>query len=1138
MSSTKDQFVHPILRPEAVELGWEHLHRGQKCALERIEMCLSDALKAPMRALSEVRRNPNRILFVSGPRGIGKTTLLLTLGGLAGRNSYLNESENFDFFSSSTRPSDSFQRRIRETFKQVIWLETIKLQHFEDRKGLLKAIRCRLADHSSPQQEGYDRWKEDLEKLELPFRSDFRQGFEKLTQWLLGSGKEAKSQGKSLIVLPVDDFDLNPKLILKALRLFRALKSPYFVIIIFGDIEVARSVIELKTISRFLGIGKTPSQQSLTLLPAEALAGLAGDIAANAIRKLLPSSQRIFIEPMSLGDALDYSPASVGGTTLRKLLLERRIAVNSAVRTEPAGGDADSDSDKPLRDGGPVLEQSLAGRRLNTLYDFLLVTAPDSPNRWNRGTRLGRENKPVRIGDLTSGQDGLEESCDGDLGHPVYPGAAFLHAPPRQLVDFWFELTKLKHRIKGKPVISDSPSDKEASAEEGDRDGEKTDPGESRNGKDAGDQAASNASLDDEGQLAECQMDEADESKAIFELFVKRFKEAVQEDARLSPKEKQQLINSLHQDINGLWELQTGAMRLVNDVGPERRILLPQQSHQVVSEIVIREARNWGISAKRDRADDRRGLQPSLADPATACLFILYDLLAFNRQVAIIGKQLPPTPEATKWVGAKWKSPTRGPVYVPWLTPPWKTFWEFSLFRNAWLHTCRYLRSDLGEFTSYERVAEYLFYRWAAAATGIIQAQPKSKEGCQLQESEIDFQAFCVELGYLFKDLDVGIPKKRITRPRLVDGWYCRLVSLLGPETGLPGLNLDDKREWSTRLIVAFEELRKKLERNASANTDGQSQTRSEHWRNHRIARIRRLRALQALRFWEKGASQKAVSLMISWSERIARINDSLEAMSPKNGEFSPPLPGFERFRIRLKRIAGCSIDTWSERVDRRFVERTLGIIGHFLGQEEQFQANLQKEKADKLAEDFKNLHAAIHHALSCAERRDEPHYTEGLESLRDALAAHHDSDFPFLKNVPKACIPEECQLLELRMRMIEEALPSDLSQQCNVLRTHKEVLNSFSILEAAWRLRDHALSLRKGEHRFRVSGKDDSVTTKEMVIRLRHLSDLLEYGLHPMNICEGGRLCPTIDEILELKRLSEEDPSILGQEEEGQLFF
>ncbi|MFP5289116.1 MAG: hypothetical protein ACLGI9_25495, partial [Thermoanaerobaculia bacterium] len=344
------------LRPEARPLEWKSLDPEQKNAFRE----MVDWLHTAVRDLQ--RRNTregldreswldtdraSRILMLSGERGSGKTTALLSLiqacllfrrqGGVPpGRDGGP---------STADYPSE-LREVLPELSTQLVWLEPIDMEPLPKSVNLLAAILSRIEATVKPKQVGERRqgggegdwWsggKDPLLSL-MRLQTDVALTWEgnlgargghldpdvyatevmraersrlmlnrrisDLLDDIAGSFFRARDL---LFVLPIDDCDLSPALAVPILRVLRMISAPRLFTIVLGDEPMARTVFRLKYQGELIeAAAPTGTTGADTWLGGYRLGGTADQVGLSALRKLLPPGQRIYLRPMRVKTAL------------------------------------------------------------------------------------------------------------------------------------------------------------------------------------------------------------------------------------------------------------------------------------------------------------------------------------------------------------------------------------------------------------------------------------------------------------------------------------------------------------------------------------------------------------------------------------------------------------------------------------------------------------------------------------------------------------------------------------------------------------------------------------------------------------------------------------------------------------------
>jgi len=362
------------LRVEAGAAQWQECDEAQQQAYLRIAEMIAEAIRdmppldAPPGEKDAVRRS--RSAFVIGGRGTGKTTVLDTLR----RDSQPRTLRDEKLTPIRPGMDDRGRRRQQEWATQrqdllqqirgrVVWLETLDMEPLPPETNLLASILVRLeaaakglggegaaatrkprltrgliepsSDYHSAlldlqrlQNDVALAWEGNLrerrgsldpdayavevmrvETSRLSLNSKFDNTLRKLAQNVF----RGRDVDDVLFILPVDDFDLNPPICLDLLRLLRLISIPRLFTIALGDLNVASTVLSLKLSNDLGSIVRRLQFPMLAVVPAT-VASLAGDVSANAIRKLLPPAQRVQLWPMRLPEAMNFRP--LGSTDL------------------------------------------------------------------------------------------------------------------------------------------------------------------------------------------------------------------------------------------------------------------------------------------------------------------------------------------------------------------------------------------------------------------------------------------------------------------------------------------------------------------------------------------------------------------------------------------------------------------------------------------------------------------------------------------------------------------------------------------------------------------------------------------------------------------------------------------------------
>jgi hypothetical protein len=236
------------------------------------------------------------------------------------------------------------------------------------------------------------------ERARLSLNRSIREALDDLARKVFGKdGRDGVSN--PLFVLSVDDFDLNPLRCLDLLRALRMVSVPRLFTVVLGDVKVAEMLFNLKLSGDFARLAGRSGREDLLSLSAEDVRGLAGEVAANAIRKLLPPAQIIRLEHMTPAEALKYAPArDKPAPTLYGVLAASPLRVNARYQ--------------------------LAYRMANLAEFFQLQT----PNMDLPESALERAEQPAPVGP------------GAEIARGVYTGSLVFSNSPRRIADLWHEL--------------------------------------------------------------------------------------------------------------------------------------------------------------------------------------------------------------------------------------------------------------------------------------------------------------------------------------------------------------------------------------------------------------------------------------------------------------------------------------------------------------------------------------------------------------------------------------------------------------------------------------------------------------------------------------------------------------------------
>lgn len=363
-----------VLRPEARPLPYGRLDRQQQTAFVRMVKLLmaatvdaGQASSAPSTdeaalsgwAGSAVPLGPfrpagrsSRNILVSGGRGTGKTTLMLSLARA------LTPAGKPDATLDEALPREVIEQ-INSLRRRLVWLETLDMEPIASDANLLGAVLARVEDAVGAYLPGNDRPPErmsllypsagvhdvsrELGRLQTSVALSFggnlgeragsldpdtfavesrrtereRLGLDRRFAAVLAGlssalGSTAERDAPTF-VLPVDDADLNITECVPLLRLLRTVSSPHLVVVLAADVALLSTVLRLWYGAELAGMASP-----VPLSTEDTRVAL--DLAANAMRKHLPEAQRVVLGLVEAERALALRPHGPGTPTLGQVL--------------------------------------------------------------------------------------------------------------------------------------------------------------------------------------------------------------------------------------------------------------------------------------------------------------------------------------------------------------------------------------------------------------------------------------------------------------------------------------------------------------------------------------------------------------------------------------------------------------------------------------------------------------------------------------------------------------------------------------------------------------------------------------------------------------------------------------------------
>lgn len=824
------------LRPEARPVGFDKLDSEQQRAYERILESIIEALPPAESSGAQTPRGrqqdrlqedrSSRLVFLSGARGTGKTTVLLSLRKhieeqrrAADRYEILDDRA----WAGSVQP---FTSALARAAQRVVWLEPLDMEPISESTNLLAAILTRIEDamqdfgRSLKRGEGgnkrnvglFDPAADYLQGLlalqqlqsdvalawdgNLPARAghldpdvyaievmrsekariNLNHRFTKALEEIAGDLSISSGIQSPLFLLPVDDFDINPLACLPLLRLLRMISVPRLFSIVLGDVTTATTMLNLKVsgdLARVISAGGGehrggyPDPSMLSVLPSY-VGNVAGEIAFNALRKLVPPAQRIQLEPLDAVAALKFVPFNGPESETLKTLLEK-VPVEFRIFTRPLPTPATSNELASNSDSMHV-----AGKSIKNLYGFLTFPKIEVITE-----KKGRES-----------------------GITTYAGIKIVHGSLRRASDLWLRLFRIMAGSECETFMSFiADFCEEALAEDSalaavDRQSLPLAIG-------AGPAQFADFSLLPITMLAETYDERrltswavsfgrtadkggAPATQASSEASGER-REPTELWAHLSVRKHRSFTfrvaagDAGRQWAAGLREHTAAALTLYHDL----LVLTGEQASAGESPFSPR----WYLdSLVNTPTKPRVGGEGAVAGQAAAVASPSAAASGRGEAGTIgvwrsgAGAQHPP---GQPWAFAALRvGRVSEPVRISWPLPAWRTFWEFNIFLEVWDDAVELASSKTYKQTE-KRPLEWLSYIWISAATAILTGRaPEQISTSYYEKGKIAKKYW----SHTFDNIGLSLAEnnRQTPRGRRFRDWAARLALFTLPEFGLP----------------------------------------------------------------------------------------------------------------------------------------------------------------------------------------------------------------------------------------------------------------------------------------------------------------------------------------------------------------
>lgn len=784
--STKSQNVRTLvrrLRPEARPLAWASLDAAQQNAFEEIASWLSSAASAVGQQSKDRgdyggwldRDRASRIATLAGGRGTGKTTALLSLIDACRFFKEGQGQKESDF-------PDELHRTLHELGPKLVWLEPLDLEPLPKSSNLLAAILARidaevrrprgpvqvsgwigksfqssesknpLLDLMQLQTDVALAWDGNLsarsgqldpdvyatevmraENARLMLNRRLANLLDDLATLILGNRD-------LLFVLPIDDCDLNPALAVPLLRLLRMTSVPRLFTIVLADEGMGRTVFKLKYQGELV---EAAAPTGVLDNNTKSLESIADQVGFNALRKLLPPGQRVYLTPMRARTVLALNNG-LDTPTIRDLLRSFRL-------------------------------QSLWDESENTHHKMAPVPTLDGfINNLPSGSKYTRIETILDIIDAERlvflSAKGASESERVGKRRSAYSGRAFFREPARRAIDLWARLYGICHS----QLSMDERLEVERAA-----------------------QGRSTEELD--RQLATSL--EWKKIRLLLNYLAERVEQAMEEEPVFTAWVGAIIAPNWERD----YELDAHYLKLVpppRDVAPTRvRINYSKSQREMKSSstdedvlqnsreadskihgfLDFQEVNDWYLEIKvsnpQDLEDDEREIQASRDLRAGLTLFS--DYVAMYDRERLARGSIRPDPIKLRCAVAHWRS-SDGVLdhEVHWPAPDWESLWPYDLLTTAWSEAVRWLNPRI-ERPELDK-SEFFAFIWILNATCLVTRVIPQQVSGQIPPSHNDWRNLVAATADLIPLADLS------RRHRHIKTWLLYLPCLLAPEAGLP----------------------------------------------------------------------------------------------------------------------------------------------------------------------------------------------------------------------------------------------------------------------------------------------------------------------------------------------------------------
>jgi hypothetical protein len=747
--TSKEISNRPKLRREAEALRVEALSISQAEALGKLAGLMKEAVDT---SSGRKQRRGSRLAFVSGAKGTGKSSLIHTLRFATERDRVYKSNKDSTGKDEATKDKETKYKwdivadvtaKLGTDTKVVRWLEPLTLDPLPPGSNLLgavlsrietaigaverdnksargaldphgsldrarnklhslkqdaiKALEGNLQEHAprlDPNNYAIESSQAETTKIKLKERLD-----SVLDDILIGGGDDPTSAASEngIFAIFVDDLDLRPSKAIEALKLAHLLSSRRLFYIFVGSLPDLDHVLFLNVQGEFKALlGQDERSVELDKIEANA-----NEIASSLLRKLIPSGQQIFVEDMTVAEALQYDTNAGLGDQLSEKL-ESLISSHRAMINDMASNPKISESEFPGK-----------------LFEFYKIKRDlDQKDKTKkREINIRKEHfVPRGIFELMDLLQNEDSHSKGQSHEPLYDGASILASTPRHIGDSFHLLAEIK---------LDDEAEKFLKAE--------------REGGEAP------------------RFEKFDRRGPIASWLYAMFRGHVDEDGWLTIPVQEALKNCVEE--HDIWELSPPVGMRMRAIIGDTLAITPFEWRNSVGmapmDLTINIARvlRHDLGVPKRQGDGRPSEKEfaTLGKRTRPAFKLMHDFFKFSG-IGVVTRRIEVEDELAAIT--KWELGFGRELIIHWAINSWPTFWHRDVFRDLWNEIFQETRNA---FRQKSKIAEteyvaFLAMAWMAATLQTVDAQPGDKGLAQfIDENNInDAQSGILESKALF----------------------------------------------------------------------------------------------------------------------------------------------------------------------------------------------------------------------------------------------------------------------------------------------------------------------------------------------------------------------------------------------------